>query len=114
MKVDHRGGHHLLDLESVEVALLLDILEAALETEAVGGAASRNPPLARVFNALYSGLLDTAREVWCQPASADPACPQGSAEGSPACSSSSQGRSMPPGRPQIPSPRRRARPSSAW
>lgn len=114
MKVDHRGDHHLLVLESAEAALLLDILEAALATEAVGGADSRNPPLARVFNALYSNLLDTAREVWCQARGPHPAGPQGSADGSPACSSSSQGRSMPPGRPQIPSPRRRARPSSAW
>ncbi len=65
MKLDHRGSHHLLDLESGEVALLLDILEAALPAEGISGSAACNPPLSRLFNELYSGLIDTAREVWC-------------------------------------------------
>ncbi len=65
MKVDHRGAHHLLDLESAEVALLLDILEAALPSESISGQAASNPSLTRLFNELYSGLIDTAREEWC-------------------------------------------------
>jgi hypothetical protein len=111
MKVDHRGSHHLLDLESAEVALLLDILEAALGAEAISGPGRSNPPLARLFNDLYSGLLETARAQWGQgPAPLDP---QGSAVGSPSRSNQLHGRSMPPGTLQIPSPRRRANPSTA-
>lgn len=111
MKVDHRGSHHLLDLESAEVALLLDILEAALGAEAISGPGTSNPDLARLFNDLYSGLLDTARSQWREgPAGCGP---QGSAEGSPSRSSQLHGRSMPPGTLQIPSARRRANPSTA-
>lgn len=111
MKVDHRGTHHLLDLESEEVALLLDILEAAVGAEAISGPGASNPPLARLFNDLYSGLLDTARAQWRQAATA--LAPQGSAEGSPSRSTQLHGRSMPPGTLHTPSPRRRANPSTA-
>ena len=111
MKVDHRGSHHLLDLESAEVALLLDILEAALGAEAISGPGASNPPLARLFNDLYSGLLDTARSQWRRgPAGL---APQGSAEGSPSRSTQLQGRSIPPGTLHTPPPRRRANPSTA-
>ena len=66
MKLDHRGSHHLLDLENAEVALLLDILEAALPAEGITGKAVCNPSLSRLFNELYSGLIDTARQVWSE------------------------------------------------
>jgi hypothetical protein len=111
MKVDHRGTHHLLDLESAEVALLLDILEAALGAEAISGPEATNPPLARLFNDLYSGLLDTARAEWRHGAASR--FPQGSAEGSPSRSTQVHGLSMPPGTLQTPSARRRANPSTA-
>ena len=111
MKVDHRGSHHLLDLESAEVALLLDILEAALGADAISGPEACNPPLARLFNDLYSGLLETARAEWRH--GAGPPSPQGSAEGSPSRSSRVHGLSRPPGTLQIPAPRRRANPSTA-
>ena len=64
MKVEHAGSEHLLRLEAREVALLVDILEAALPAEAISGAAAPNPRLSAFFNDVYSHLLDTAREVW--------------------------------------------------
>jgi hypothetical protein len=41
------------------------ILEAALPAEGISGSTTSNPSLTRLFNELYSGLIDTAREVWC-------------------------------------------------
>jgi hypothetical protein len=64
MRVEHVGREHLLRLEAREVALLVDILEAALPAEAITGVAAPNPRLSAFFNDVYSHLLDTAREVW--------------------------------------------------
>ena len=46
------------------MALLVDILEAALPAEAISGLRTTNPALSGFFNSIYSELIDTARQVW--------------------------------------------------
>lgn len=74
MRIRHRGHRHLLLLEDRDVALLIDILEAALPAEEISGARSSNPALSGFFNSVYGQLIDTAREVWSRGA-ANPANP---------------------------------------
>jgi hypothetical protein len=58
-----KGGEDLvLHLQTKEVALLLDILEAALPTEKISGLHTCNPAMTHFFNSVYGGLLSTARE----------------------------------------------------
>ncbi|MFM7267184.1 MAG: hypothetical protein ACKOZT_01170 [Cyanobium sp.] len=60
------------------MALLIDILEAALPAEEITGARSSNPALSGFFNSVYGQLIDTARVVWGQAAHASghaPAAP---------------------------------------
>jgi hypothetical protein len=64
VKIEHCGRQHRLQLESGEVALLIDILEAALPAEAISGVHTTNPSLSTFFNRIYSDLIDTARDVW--------------------------------------------------
>lgn len=64
MRVEHLGQEHLLHLEGREVALLVDILEAAVASEAISGMEASDPSLSRFFNAMYNDLIDTAREIW--------------------------------------------------
>lgn len=64
MKVEHSGHEHVLHLRSEEVALLIDILEAALPAETISGSGRPNPSLSRFFNDVYSRLIDTARDAW--------------------------------------------------
>ena len=64
MKVEHLGQEHLLHLESREVALLVDILEAAVASESISGTGVSDPSLSQFFNSIYSDLIDTAREIW--------------------------------------------------
>lgn len=52
----------VLHLHTKEVALLLDILEAALPTEKISGLHTCNPAMTHFFNSVYGGLLSTARE----------------------------------------------------
>lgn len=64
MRVLHQGGDHLLQLRTQEVALLLDILEAALPADAISGSRACNPSLSQFFNEVYGQLIDTARQGW--------------------------------------------------
>ncbi|MCS5700241.1 hypothetical protein NZK32_14465 [Cyanobium sp. FGCU-52] len=64
MRVLHQGGEHLLHLRTREVALLLDILEAALPAETISGPRASNPSLSQFFNEIYGQLIDTARAGW--------------------------------------------------
>ncbi|MFN5116513.1 MAG: hypothetical protein ACK5FE_07020 [Cyanobacteriota bacterium] len=64
MRVEHCGQEHLLHLETREVALLIDILEAALPAEGISGPRTSNPPLSGFFNDVYARLIDTARVGW--------------------------------------------------
>lgn len=48
------------------MALLIDILEAALPAEAISGVRTSNPPLSAFFNTVYGQLIDTARSAWRQ------------------------------------------------
>jgi len=66
MRVLHQGGDHLLQLRTREVALLLDILEAALPADVISGSRSRNPSLSQFFNEVYVQLIDTARQGWTE------------------------------------------------
>ncbi|MFM7169349.1 MAG: hypothetical protein ACKOYH_00630 [Cyanobium sp.] len=52
----------ILRLHTKEVALLLDIFEAALPTEKISGLHSHNPALTHFFNSVYGGLITTARD----------------------------------------------------
>lgn len=52
----------VLHLRTGEVALLLDIFEAALPTERISGLHTHNPALSHFFNSVYGGLISTARE----------------------------------------------------
>jgi hypothetical protein len=56
------GEALVLHLHTKEVALLLDILEAALPTEKISGLHTCNPAMTHFFNSVYGGLLSTARE----------------------------------------------------
>lgn len=88
MQIEHREGHGLgtvpalgeepphvvplprgdgseelvLRLHTREVALLLDIFEAALPSEKISGLQTRNPDLTHFFNSVYGGLITTARQ----------------------------------------------------
>lgn len=75
MRVLHQGGEHLLRLHTREVALLLDILEAALPADTISGPMAHNPSLSLFFNEVYAQLIDTARQGWSEalPAAAPPA-----------------------------------------
>lgn len=64
MRVEHLGQEHLLHLEGREVALLVDILEAAVASESITGTGVSDPSLSRFFNSIYNDLIDTAREIW--------------------------------------------------
>ncbi|MFM7393106.1 MAG: hypothetical protein ACKO22_01785 [Cyanobium sp.] len=64
MRVLHQGGEHLLQLRTREVALLLDILEAALPADTISGPRASNPSLSQFFNEIYGQLIDTARTGW--------------------------------------------------
>ncbi len=64
MRVLHQGGEHLLHLRTREVALLLDILEAALPADTISGPRASNPSLSQFFNEIYGQLIDTARVGW--------------------------------------------------
>ena len=64
MRVLHQGGEHLLHLGTREVALLLDILEAALPADTISGPRASNPSLSHFFNEIYGQLIDTARAGW--------------------------------------------------
>lgn len=64
MKIEHAGHDCVLQLDVREVALLVDILEAALPAEAISGPATVNPTMSRFFNEVYARLIDTARTVW--------------------------------------------------
>jgi|688.fasta_scaffold00246_17 hypothetical protein len=64
MKVEHSGHDHVLHLRGEEVALLIDILEAALPAEKISGSGRSNPSLSSFFNDVYSRLIDTARDAW--------------------------------------------------
>lgn len=64
MKIEHSGHEHVLHLRSEEVALLIDILEAALPAETISAAGRSNPSLSRFFNDVYSRLIDAARDAW--------------------------------------------------
>ena len=66
MKIEHRSRRHVLHLEDREVALLIDILEAALPADAISGVRTSNPPLSAFFNTVYGQLIDTARCAWRQ------------------------------------------------
>ncbi len=68
MKIEHRGEDHVLHLETCEVGLLLDILEAALPAETISGPRASNPGLSRFFNSVYGDLIETARQAWSQTA----------------------------------------------
>lgn len=78
MRIRHRGHRHLLLLEDRDVALLIDILEAALPAESISGCRTTNPALSGFFNSIYGELIDTAREVWRSPPASggDPGTPQ--------------------------------------
>ncbi|MFM9087250.1 MAG: hypothetical protein ACKOPT_03745 [Cyanobium sp.] len=52
----------VLHLHTREVALLLDILEAALPTEKISDPHTCNPAMTHFFNSVYGGLLSTARD----------------------------------------------------
>jgi len=64
VRIRHRGHRHLLVLEDRDVALLIDILEAALPADSISGCRTTNPALSGFFNSVYGQLFDTAREVW--------------------------------------------------
>lgn len=64
MRIEQAGRDCLLQLDVSEVALLVDILEAALPAEAISGPATVNPSMSRFFNEVYARLIDTARTVW--------------------------------------------------
>jgi hypothetical protein len=64
MRVEHCGHEHVLRMDDREVALLIDILEAALPAEKISGVAGGNPSLSRVINGVYAQMIDTARQVW--------------------------------------------------
>lgn len=76
MKIEHCGEEHVLHLETREVGLLLDILEAALPAETISGPRASNPGLSQFFNSVYGDLIETARQAWTQPAPGD-AAPRG-------------------------------------
>ena len=77
MQIEHSGGPSrfpatlapngvpkeelVLRLHTKEVALLLDILEAALPSEKISGLQTHNPDLTHFFNSVYGGLITTAR-----------------------------------------------------
>jgi hypothetical protein len=64
-----RGQDELvLRLRTQEVALLLDIFEAALPSEKISGLRTHNPALSHFFNSVYGGLITTARQHgWTTP-----------------------------------------------
>jgi hypothetical protein len=64
VRIEHCGPDHVLHLETREVGLLIDILEAALPAERITGLRATNPPLSRFFNDVYGRLIDTARDAW--------------------------------------------------
>jgi hypothetical protein len=66
VKIEHCGEDHVLHLETCEVGLLLDILEAALPAETISGPRASNPGLSRFFNSVYGDLIETARQAWSQ------------------------------------------------
>lgn len=57
-----RDEELVLRLQTKEVALLLDIFEAALATEKISGLQTHNPDLTHFFNSVYGGLISTARQ----------------------------------------------------
>jgi hypothetical protein len=64
MRVEHCGHEHVLRMDDREVALLMDVLEAALPAERISGQGSDNPSLSGFINGIYAQMIDTARQVW--------------------------------------------------
>jgi hypothetical protein len=58
---------HRLLLQTDEVALLTELLEAALGSEQLTGTGQADPRLVTFFNTLYADLLETARRSWEDP-----------------------------------------------